>query len=190
MKNTLKRTLALITAVSVLSLAGCGATNETAVYTGAGAEQFAPQTTMHRGDKYYAADNSIADAVGGAEFGFAEEEMATDGYFEPPVDFISPSAAGIVWLVPQYSHSITLLSPLTLRSPPHILHLSTAIYFTPYLLKSIHIAGRTELNLLVAISPSVLILPLLSTTIIFKPLLFVRNHQQFLLPSKGSFFKT
>lgn len=87
MKNTLKRTLALITAVSVLSLAGCGATNEMAVYTGAGAENFAPQTTMHRGDKYYAADNSVADAVGDAEFGFAEEEMATDGYFEPSVDF-------------------------------------------------------------------------------------------------------
>ncbi len=87
MKNTLKRTLALITAVSVLSLAGCGATSEMAVYTGAGAENFAPQATMNRGDKYYAADNSIADAVGGAEFGYAEEEALTDGYFEPPVDF-------------------------------------------------------------------------------------------------------
>lgn len=81
MKNTLKKTLALITAFSALSLAGCGATNEAAVYTGA--NNYAPQATMAAGDVLYDA----ADTVGGAEFSFAEEESFTNEYLEPPVDF-------------------------------------------------------------------------------------------------------
>lgn len=52
------------------------------------------------------------------------------------VIFFSLSAVGTVCLVPQYSHSQTLMPSVISRSPPHILHFSIVICLPSIIVKS------------------------------------------------------
>ena len=82
MKNTLKKTLSLITALSVLTTAGCssgGAMADNA--TGA------PLTTVAQNNFYYEMEDSVADSV---EMGYDASirgEKFTDGMYEEEIDF-------------------------------------------------------------------------------------------------------
>lgn len=82
MKNTSKRTLSLITALSVLTVAGCssgGAMTDNA----AGA----PLTTAAQNNVYYEMADSVADAF---EMGYdasVRGEKFTDGMYEEEIDF-------------------------------------------------------------------------------------------------------
>lgn len=82
MKNTLKKTLSLITALSVLTTAGCssgGAMADNA--TGA------PLTTVAQNNFYYEMEDSAVDSV---EMGYdasVRGEKFTDGMYEEEIDF-------------------------------------------------------------------------------------------------------
>ncbi len=82
MKNTSKRTLSLITALSVLTVAGCssgGAMTDNA----AGA----PLTTAAQNNVYYEMADSVADAFEMGDDASVRGEKFTDGMYEEEIDF-------------------------------------------------------------------------------------------------------
>ncbi len=84
MKNTLKKTLALITALSVLSLAGCGASSEA---TGMdGGLKNTPQATMAgaASENYFAVGDTLYDVEFEAT---SERGMGIEGDFDGTIDW-------------------------------------------------------------------------------------------------------